>query len=148
MLMSNIPRRKIYEELQIFEEGILEIERMLYSKENTKEYKKELPNYTEKIKTSYKNIKILLILFLKNEKFNTEEDFQNTLNYYINNEDEINKNLKKSKTIKKTFIENCENIEKNLEKVDLKNITETLIYLDKFNSNIPKILETKRENIK
>jgi len=145
MIMSNIPRRKIYEELLIFEEGILEIDRMLYSKENIEIYKKELPEYMKKIQISYYNIKILLVLFFDNKQFENEQDFENTISYFKKNKSEINMYFKKNKILKKSFMENCKYIENNIEEINIENISNFLIYLDKFNSDIPKLLEIQRK---
>lgn len=152
--MSNIPRRKIYEELLIFEEGILEIDRLIYNKENFKKYIEELPNYLEKVSNSFVTIKSLLVMFFENKIFEIEEDFEKELNYYNNNQKEINQFIKKNKNIKKEFYENNLKIDEeikeieNNQNIEEETLREFLIDLDKFNSAIPKILEIRRDEMK
>ena len=153
MLMSNIPRRKIYEELLIFEEGILEIDRMIYNTQNTLKYQKFFPEYIKKISDGYYNIKVLLVLMLENKKFDSEEKYTAELKYYKNNPKETLKILKKSKKINKKFLDNCQKIKKEIEKqkirkkINADNLKLFLETLDKFNSEIPKILEIQRQEL-
>ena len=148
--MSNIPRRKIYEELLIFEEGILELDRMSFNDEMFNLFKKEFPNYIEKVEKSYKNIRSLLIMLFENKIYEKEEDFEKDLSYYYNNQKEIIQLIKKNKNLSKEFYENCLKIDKTLEdpKCEKIAIKELLIILDKFNSAIPKILEIRRDKMR
>lgn len=148
MIMSNIPRRKIYEQLLIFEEGILEIERMNFTKENYEMFKEEFNTYVEKIKDSYLNIKALIVMFFENKQFEKEEDFEKELVYYVKDQKEINLFLKKNKNLTKDFFENCLNLESEFEKTKSENNKELLKLLDNFNSQIPKILEIRRDEMK
>ena len=68
--MPNIPRRKIYETMLVFEDGMIEMQIMLQNKDNYKKFSKPFhDNGYPKIRKSYYEIKALLIMFLENRKY-------------------------------------------------------------------------------
>jgi hypothetical protein len=152
MFMSNIPRRKIYEEMLILEENILNLQVLTISEKNFKEFKDEYGKVTfDNLKDSYQKIKSLFILFLENKIFDNEQEFESEFNYYIHNEKDANQILKKSKVINKKFKECILDLDKifdeNTEIKSSKDAKKLFDLMDIFNTHIPKILEIRREKI-
>lgn len=152
MLMTNIPRRKIYETMLEYEEAVLEIQILIQSDENFKKYYDIYGSSIIKAKEEYKNIKALLVLFFENKQFEKEEDFENSLKYYLKEEKEVNDYLKKRKGIRKSFRKVIEKLDcmftENNEIRSLEDGKKMFRNLDEFNSEIPKILEIRRDKMK
>ena len=79
--MPNIPRRKIYEIMLEYEDGMIEMQILLYNRDNFKKFRESF--YDEgfpKIRISYKKIKALwMIMFLENRKYTSQEEFEKRL---------------------------------------------------------------------
>ena len=149
MFMINIPRRKIYETMLEYEEYLLELQILIRNENNFKKYKEEYKNSYKNIIKSYQKIKALFILFFENKKYETEEDFEADVNYYIKEEKETNALIKKNKALSKDYLElqNLldEEFKKKQEIVDINEGKNLFKKLDEFNSFIPKILEIRRD---
>lgn len=152
MFMQNIPRRKIYEVMLEFEDGLIDMQILNLNEKNFLKYKEKFICKTFKdIYISYKKIKSLLIMFLENKKYVEKIEFENDLNKkaYV---DDL---LKNTKSLPRKFIKIMQILDKifkdeniNLKNFNLEKSKEIFIYLDEFNSYIPKILTIKRENLK
>ena len=153
MFMTNIPRRKIYETMLIFEDGLIDMNVLIYSEQNFTNYldKFNLEHYPKIIK-SYHEIICLLIMFLENKKYEKEHDFQAHLKYLLSNKKEVDEEIKKDKNLQKEFKVLCKEIEKTFEEnktiTDLKMAKEFFVLLDKFNTQIPLILTIRRDKMK
>lgn len=151
MLVANIPRRKIYEKLLEYEEHVLEIQILARDKESFKKFHDKYPDTLKKAKQRYKEIKVLLVMFFEKLKPETEEEYTDLLSYYLINESEVDEILKKKRRLGSDFKKLLKSIDKIMKKY--KNIDSyydaKLIFekLDEFNSQIPIILETKKEEI-
>lgn len=153
MFMTNIPRRKIYETMLIFEDGLIEMHILNLNEENFKLYLEKFHgNAYPKIIKSYHEIIALLIMFLENKKYEKEHDFNSHLNYLIQNKKEVDENIKKDKNLQKEFKLLCKEIEKifedNTKISSLEKSKEIFVSLDKFNSQIPKILTIRRDHMR
>lgn len=150
--MINIPRRKIYETMLIYEEHLLEIQILIRNEDNFKKYNQEYEESYKEIIKAYKKIKALFILFFENKKYETEEEFEGDVKYYIKEEEETNKLLKENKNLTKNYLKLQNLLDetfKNMKKVGNINEGEKLfISLDKFNSYIPVLLEIRRDYMK
>ncbi|MDA3856145.1 MAG: hypothetical protein PF569_07855 [Candidatus Woesearchaeota archaeon] len=149
MFMINIPRRKIYETMLVYEEHLLEIQILIKNEKNFTNYQKEFEeSYIDLIK-AYKRIKALFILFFENKKYETEDEFEADVIYYIKEEKETNKLLKENKNLTKNYLKLQKTLDETFEnetKVEnIKQGEELFIYLDKFNSYIPVLLEIRRD---
>lgn len=153
MFMINIPRRKIYETMLIFEDGLIDMHVLIFNQENFDKYldKFNLKDYPKIIK-SYHEIIALLIMFLENRQFEKKEEFDTHLNYILTNKKEIDEDIKKDKNLQKEFKALCKEIEKIFEEnkniTDLKMAKEFFVLLDKFNTQIPLILTIRRDKMK
>lgn len=153
MFMTNIPRRKIYETMLIFEDGLIEMQILNLSEENFNLYKEKFHEKSyPKIIKSYHEIIALLVMFLENKKYEKEEDFKSHLNYLILNKKEVDENIKKDKNLQKEFKLLCKEIENIFENnksiSSLTKSKEIFVFLDKFNSQIPKILTIRRDHMR
>ena len=151
--MPNIPRRKIYETMLQYEDGMIEMNVLIYNKYNFEKFLESFLNQGyPKIRVSYREIKALLIMFLEHRKYSTEEEFQRDLNHLKNNDDEVNKHIWKSKNLRFFFKLQIRFIDKMLNRnrkiSDFKSAKKLYSLLDKFNSEIPKILELRRDFMK
>ena len=150
---SNIPRRKIYEEMLDFEDGLMEVDILQYNQENFEKYKQEYNEKSiEKMRVSFANIKALFIMFLENRKYQTEKEYLADLKDLIINTNETNKHLRKNKnfTIKQKYLFAKLDYIFNKHQVvkDLKHAKSSYKSFVKFNDEIPKILEIRRDNLK
>jgi hypothetical protein len=150
---SNIPRRKIYEEMLDFEDGLMEVDILQYNQENFDKYKEEYnKDSIEKMRVSFTNIKALLIMFLENRKYQTEVEYLADLKELIDNTSNTNKHLRKNKnfTIKQKYLLAKLDYIYNKHQVlkDLKHAKSAYKSFVKFNDEIPKILEIRRDNLK
>jgi len=68
MFMPNIPRRKIYETMLEFEDGLIELQILILSKINFEKYKDKYLKTYPIIKENYYKILALFIMFLENKK--------------------------------------------------------------------------------
>lgn len=148
MIMTNIPRRKIYELMLQFEEFVLEIQILLFDKNNFDKYKDKYGNSLESAYKKYKEIKALLVMFYDNEKFENENDFQAKFSYYMTNEKDVNLYLKKEKRFpsdaKKLILQLDKESKENQKIAHINHGTKLFASLDEFNSLIPKLLEMRR----
>ena len=93
--MTNIPRRKIYEVMLVFEDGLIEMNILILNQENFAKFLEKFHNESyPKIIKSYHQIIALFIMFLENKKYEKEIDFTSHLNYLILNKKEVDENLK------------------------------------------------------
>lgn len=152
MFVANIPRRKIYETMLELEDILLDMNILLYNKENFEKFKEKFNKRIPALIEIYKKINSLFIFFLENKQYIKEEDFQKDLEYYMKNEKEREQYIKKDQNLKKEFKEIIEILNKDL--IELKEVTnfrETQILfkdLDIYNSLIPKMLELRRDKMK
>jgi hypothetical protein len=150
---SNIPRRKIYEEMLDFEDGLMELEILQYSQENLEKFKDEYNKKSiEKMRNSFVNIKALMLMFLENRKYQTEQEYKTSLEELTDNQISTNKYLRKNKnfTIKQKYLfAKLDYIFNKHEVVkDLKHAKSSYKLFIKFNDEIPKLLEIRRDNMK
>lgn len=151
MLVTNIPRRKIYESLLEYEEKLLELQILLHSENNFKKYFDEYKDSLKYAKQKYKEIKALLIMFFENKTFSDNNEFTEEMLYYIVNEDEVNNFIKKNKNLDKEFKKLVLDLDKIFKDTYIKTLQkgkEIFAVLDNFNSKIPKILEMRRDQMK
>lgn len=152
MFVSNIPRRKIYETMLELEGVILDMNILLYNKENFEKFKADFNLKIPQLKLLYKKINSLFIFFLENKQYLKEADFEKDLEYYMKNEKERDEYIKKDKNLKKEFKEIITILNEDLEKLEeVKNFKETQILfkdLDIYNTLIPKMLELRRDQMK
>ena len=152
MFVANIPRRRIYEKLLEYEEYVLEIQILARDKKSFELHHEKYPESLQKVKQKYKEIKALLVMFFEQMKPETEEDYDNLLTYYLVNENEANSLLKNKKKLNNDFKKMIREIDEMFEKTSSINshstAKEIFEKLDMFNTEIPLILETKKEEIK
>ncbi len=151
--MTNIPRRKIYETMLEFEDALIDMQIMLYSQSNFEKFNQKFNEFSIKeIKRTYKEVKALLVLFIENKKFDSNEEYEKELNNLIENEVKTLEMLIKNESLFKEFRDLLPNLEKKFRKFEKVNTydeaKEYYSYLDEFNHIIPKILEISREKIK
>lgn len=150
--MPNIPRRKIYEKLLEYEDILIEMQILIYSKENFNKYIEKFNKRIPELKETYKTINSLLVMFFENLKYETEEEFNNKVKYYLINQKEVNQYLKKNKNLNNQFkelIKILNNEFKNLKEIKTLNEAKELYkILDEYNSHIPKILTIRRDKMK
>ncbi len=151
--MTNIPRRKIYETMLEFEDALIDMQIMLYSQSNFEKFNQKFNEFSIKeIKRTYKEVKALLVLFIENKKFDSNEEYEKELNNLIENEVKTLEMLIKNESLFKEFRDLLPNLEKKVRKFEKVNTydeaKEYYSYLDEFNHIIPKILEISREKIK
>lgn len=153
MYYSNIPRRKIYEEMLNYEEGLIDLEILLHDQEHwekniEKTNKQTIPKMFEK----FINIKSLMIMFIENHKYKTEEEFKQELINYNTNQDQTNTSLQENKNLTKNQKETINKLNqtfKEHKKLETKNQAKTLYHtLVEFNDLIPKFLEIRRDHMK
>ncbi len=152
MFMQNIPRRKIYETMLEYEDGLIEMQILFLNEINFANFKNKFNTETIlKIRDKYKEIKCLFVMFLENKKHIDAEEFKNDLKYHLENEIEVKNIIKKDKNIPKRFYELClelDNIFENTKSIDnideAKNIFEKL---DEFNTIIPEMLVMRRDDM-
>ena len=153
IFMTNIPRRKIYETMLEYEDGLIEMQILTFSEENFKKYSKKFNQEKfNQIKKAYIETKALLVMFLENNKYETNEDFDKKLHELITNNSKVNDYLEKSKSLNQHFkkiiniMDNKIMPMKGVSSVEETNKTyEDLI---NFNDHIPKILEIRRNEMK
>lgn len=152
MFVVNIPRRKIYETMLELEDLLIDMNILLYSKDNFEKYKESFNQKILNLKKIYKKINSLFIFFLENKQFEKEEDFEKNLNYFMINGTERDQFLKKNKNLTKEFKEIIENLNIKLdlltEIIDYEKTKQLFEDLDRYNSLIPKALELRRDFIK
>jgi hypothetical protein len=151
MLVTNIPRRQIYECLLEYEEKLLELQILVHSQDNFAKYFEEYKDSLKYAKQRYKEIKALLIMFFENKTFTDNEEFAKEMRYFLVNEEEVNQFIKKNKNLSKEFKTLVRGLDKIFEDTNIKNLKrgrEIFEELDNFNSKIPKILELRRDKMK
>lgn len=152
MIMTNIPRRKIYETMLIYEEGLIDLQILIFSKENFEKFKdrfhkKEVP----KINETYPMIKALMLMFLENKKYPLDTSFQKDLKELVLREKEVSKKLLENKNINSELKSTIKKLDQDIpiKKIKThKEAQEKFKDLDKFNSLIPKFLEIRRDSLK
>lgn len=151
--MTNIPRRKIYEEMLIFEDGIIEMQILLFNQENFDKFQSKFNKSSlKKIQDAYVKIKALLVMFTENRKYPLEGGFEEDFNKLILDESEIDRHIEENKNFKKEFKSILNKI--NKEVLNLKEIStfeegkQVYKKLDDFNHIIPKLLEIRRDEMK
>jgi hypothetical protein len=152
MFVANIPRRKIYEKLLEYEEHVLEIQVIARDEKSFDLFHEKYEESLPRIKEKYKEIKALLAMFFEQIRPETEQEYADNLKYYLENESETNSILKNKKRMKNDFKILVKEIDKMLEehKTIKSHADAKYIFgiLDAFNTEIPLILETKKEEIK
>lgn len=153
MFMINIPRRKIYETMLEFEDGLIEMQILLMNEKNFDKFYKDFFEFAyPKIKDSYIEIKALLIMFLENRKYPQGDAFSKDLKKMKGDEKLVNELIANNKNFKKDFVSVCKEIDNIFDSLkELKNIEEgknVFNKLDAFNSEIPNILTIRRDNLK
>lgn len=153
MFMPNIPRRKIYETMLEFEDGMIEMQILLFNNENYNQFiEKFNDNAIKKMSNAYFDIKALLVMFLENTKYKTNEEFEKELQNLKNDNVLVNSKIKKNKNLKISFkflIYRLDKIMQKVEKIDSYEHGKKIYkILDKFNHSIPKILELRRDMMK
>lgn len=150
--MTNIPRRKIYEKMLEYEEYVMEIQILARDKKTFERLKDKYPDSFKNVEEKYRDIKALLVMFFENRTFEKEEDFIGALDYFLNNEKEVNDYLNKRKSLNNSFknlIKDLDSIFEKEQRLDSYELTKKVFdKLDMFNDNIPRILQIRRENIK
>lgn len=153
VMMPNIPRRKIYETLLIFEDGMIEMNIVLFNKENFAKYLDAFnDDGYKKIRSSYKEIKALLVMFLENKKFATNEEFEEELKKLVLDIKKTNRILMNNPNLSFGFKMTIKKM--NFELNKFKSVNNIFIgkflykSFDRFNSYIPKILEIRRDHMK
>ena len=150
--MTNIPRRKIYEKMLEYEDIILEMHVLLLSSENFEKFKEKFNLKIPELKLIFEEIKVLFVLFLKNEKFESEKDFQNCIRIMLDNKEKTNEEILNNKNLFAKFRENIKFLNKEFETIkeieSLEKGRELFTHLDIFNSYIPKTLEIRRDKMK
>lgn len=152
-IMSNIPRRKIYETMLEFEDALLGIEILTYSQEQYDSYSsKFIEENLPKMQKTFKEIKALLMMFFENEKFADEDEFNKKLKEHLTNLEEVEEFLQENKYLPQKFKTTLPILKHKIEDVDklVENFEKTKEHfelLDTFNHYIPKILELRRDEM-
>ncbi len=153
MFMTNIPRRKIYETMLIYEDAMIDMQILLLSEENFEKFikkfnKKSIPQ----LKSSFKEVKALLLMFLENRKYPLGKDFESDLKLILKDEKKCDRELLNNKNFPEKFKYVMEETNKTLEELkEIRNYKEAISIfetLDAFNSHVPKILEIRRDEIR
>lgn len=148
MFMTNIPRRKIYEEMLIYEDGLIEIEILISTKKKIEDNIEFLDNIFNQIEKSYFKIKALFILFLENKKFETDEKLNKELEKLVSQNLKINEILFENKNLNNDFKNSIKEIDKLFEnKKNENDLKEIFKKLDKFNHLIPDLLTIRRDKM-
>jgi len=151
MFMPNIPRRKIYETMLIYEDGMIELQIIFLNEKNFQNKKKEIHDILKKIEDSYYEIKSLFVLFLENKKFENQNDFENEVKKLIENKLEVNRILFENKTFRDDFKNSIKNVDELFsKKIEIKTkdeLKKNFEILDIFNHLIPNILAIRRDKI-
>lgn len=150
--MINIPRRKIYEKMLEFEDILMDMQILLLNEKNFEEridkFEKKIPEIID----IYKEIKVLIILFLENKKFEKPQDFQKTIDEMKNQIKTIDEKIQQNKNITQSFLTNLKVLNEKLKQnFKIRTIQEGKILfedLDEFNSHIPLLLEIRRDKMK
>lgn len=152
MYYSNIPRRKIYEEMLDFEEALMELEILQYNEKNYEKFKENYNKQTmHKLKQTYHNIKSLTIMFLENRKYANEEDFKKDLIELNKNQTKSTHQILKNKFIKikhkYLIIKLNQTLKKHDSIKDLKHAKKMYKTMCQFNDLIPQFLEIRRDKL-
>lgn len=150
--MTNIPRRKIYETMLVFEDAMLEMNILLYNQKSFDEFKDKFNNNAiNKLKSSFIEIKALILMFIENRKYLDSNEFELDIKKLIEDKELIS-NLLNNPNLTDKLKKAIVNVEKNIlnvEKIeDFNKTKEYFKILDEFNSNIPKLLEQRRDEMK
>lgn len=153
MFMTNIPRRKIYEQMLIFEDGMIDMQIIIFNEENFRNFSERFNTESlPKIKSSYIEVKALIVMFLENRKYEKEEDFQKDLHKFINDEEKINEILMENPNIAATLKKSISKLDLELKRFKKVNDLDEAKFLyqelDKFNDIIPRFLELRRDFMK
>lgn len=150
--MTNIPRRMIYETMLIYEDVMLEMNILIYNQENFDKYiDKFNQEALEKLKSSFLEIKALIIMFVENKKYQNKEEFDKELNNLIKDE-KLNQKIQEQdyvqEKLKKATIKVDDEVIPIKKVENLDDAKKYFTILDEFNSNIPKLLEQRRDEMK
>ncbi len=151
--MTNIPRRKIYETMLEFEDGLIEMQILTFNEKNFNNFLGKFNEFTlSNIKRTYREIKALLLMFLENRKYELGEDFEKDLKSLVENEVKINEEILNNQNFPKNFKKVLSEIDKTFESLKVvESFDETkkvFAILDEFNSHVPKLLEIRRDEMK
>ena len=143
---NKINRRRLYEKLRVFERNLTHTEEF-FKERNLDNCKNKLYQLNE----NFRDIKVIIYLFLYKINFDTESKFQKF--FLIQRFDKtIQKSLYQSKNLKlfdKILIYKINKMFLNLDKIKkLKEIKKSIKLLDKFNSLIVVILEKSSKDLK
>lgn len=152
-IMSNIPRRKIYETMLEFEDALLGIEILTYSQKQYDSYSSRfIEENLPKMQKTFKEIKALLMMFFENEKFANEDEFNKKLQEHLSQLEDVESFLQENSYLPQKFkmtlpilknkLEDHQKIVENFEKTK-----DNFELLDTFNHYIPKILELRRDEM-
>lgn len=152
MFMTNIPRRKIYEKMLEFEDILMDMQILLLNEKNFEQRIDKFEKRIPEIIDIYKEVKVLIVLFLENKKFEKAEDFQKTINEMKKQITLINEKIQQNKNITQSFLTNLKVLNEKLKQnFKIRTIQEGKILfedLDEFNSHIPLLLEIRRDKMK
>jgi hypothetical protein len=151
--MPNIPRRKIYETMLQYEDGMIEMNILIFNKDN---FDKFISSFLDqgypKIRISYREIKALLVMFLEHRKYSNEAEFKKDLTHLKNHDQEVRTQLRKNKNLSWKFKYLIFQIDRLLSKNhDIANLNlakKMYSKFDRFNDEIPRILELRRDHMK
>ena len=152
MFMTNIPRRKKYEKMLEYEDIMIDMQILLLNQSNFENYKEKINKRIPELTSIFKEVKTLIELFLKNEKFETSEKFETKVNQLLSNLKETEKYLSENPNLNHSFKTIIKILTTKLNnEISLKTIEDGKILfanLDEFNSHIPIMLEIRRDKMK
>lgn len=151
--MSNIPRRRIYEKMLVFEDGMIDMQILIFNEANFKKFQNKFNKESlENLKDSYQEIKALLILFVENKKFKDDGSLDKYLEEIKNDSELTITEINNCKAFTNKFKKLLFNLDKNFLSVEkLESLEEAKKYydlLDLFNDEIPRILTIRRNSMK
>lgn len=153
MFMSNIPRRRIYEKMLEFEDGMIDMQILIFSNSNFKKYEKKFNKESfSDLKQSYIDIKALLILFAENKKFKDDGSLEKYLDKIKGDDELMVKEINSCKAFTNKFKKQLFKIDKTILEEDyidsFEQAKEFYDLLDEFNDEIPRILTIRRDQMK
>lgn len=152
-VITNIPRRKIYEKLADFEAEMDEMASLILNEKNFHQKQTQFNQQNwQNLNKTYSELKALIILFFENKLFQTEEEFENALQYNLQNIIQTNQEIKKNKTLtssQKNILKETTQIFENTPKINTHlQAIEIFHKLDEFNTILVKIIEIRRDKMK
>lgn len=151
--MTNIPRRKIYERMLVYEDGLIDMQILLFNEKNFENFQSKFNEEAwPQIVLSYKQIKALFLMFLENRKYEEENKFEEDLEFLTKEKKIVNEHLERDKNLGDKFFLIIKKLDKIVHEVkEIKTFEEAKkIYkvLDDFNHIIPLKLEIRRDKMR